>query len=55
MSNMTAKVIMHQMLSAKDVREIVDWLHERHLEFYIESNNGLFLRVKTFVKWRVQS
>lgn len=36
------KVIMHQMLSAKDVREIVDWLHERHLEFYIESNNGLF-------------
>jgi len=35
-------VVMHQLLSAEDSREIVDWLHERGLEFYLESNNGLF-------------
>ena len=33
---------MHQMLSEEDSRAIVDWLHERGLEFYLESNNGLF-------------
>ncbi|HEM5983707.1 TPA: Cof-type HAD-IIB family hydrolase [Streptococcus suis] len=36
------QVIMHQLLSAEDSRAIVDWLHERGLEFYLESNNGLF-------------
>lgn len=36
------QVIMHQMLSAKEVQQIVDWLHERKLEFFVESNNGLF-------------
>lgn len=36
------EVIMHQMLSEEDSRAIVDWLHERGLEFYLESNNGLF-------------
>ena len=36
------RVIMHQLLSAEDSRAIVDWLHERGLEFYLESNNGLF-------------
>ncbi|MCK3881780.1 Cof-type HAD-IIB family hydrolase [Streptococcus suis] len=36
------QVIMHQLLSADDSRAIVDWLHERGLEFYLESNNGLF-------------
>jgi Cof subfamily protein (haloacid dehalogenase superfamily) len=33
---------MHQLISAKECRHIVDWLHERGLEFYLESNNGLF-------------
>ncbi|WP_303122166.1 Cof-type HAD-IIB family hydrolase [uncultured Streptococcus sp.] len=36
------EVIMHQMISKEDSRAIVDWLHERGLEFYLESNNGLF-------------
>lgn len=36
------KVIMHQLISADQNRHIVDWLHERGLEFYLESNNGLF-------------
>ncbi|MGQ7453229.1 HAD family hydrolase [Streptococcus suis] len=36
------QVIMHQLLSAEDSRAIVDWLHERGLEFYLESNKGLF-------------
>ncbi|HEM5065514.1 TPA: HAD family hydrolase [Streptococcus suis] len=36
------QVIMHQLLSEEDSRAIVDWLHERGLEFYLESNNGLF-------------
>ena len=30
------------MISKEDSRAIVDWLHERGLEFYLESNNGLF-------------
>jgi hypothetical protein len=33
---------MHQLLTAEQSRRIVDWLHERKLEFYLESNNGLF-------------
>ncbi|MGN0347542.1 MAG: Cof-type HAD-IIB family hydrolase [Lachnospiraceae bacterium] len=36
------KVILHQLLSPKDSRHIVDWLRERGLAFYLESNNGLF-------------
>ncbi|WP_019789936.1 HAD family hydrolase [Streptococcus sobrinus] len=36
------EVVMYQMLSEEDSRAIVDWLHERGLEFYLESNNGLF-------------
>lgn len=36
------QIIMHQLLSEEDSRAIVDWLHERGLEFYLESNNGLF-------------
>ncbi len=35
-------VVMHQLISAEQCRRIVDWLHERRLEFYLESNNGLF-------------
>ncbi|MCD8355512.1 MAG: Cof-type HAD-IIB family hydrolase [Clostridia bacterium] len=36
-------VILHQMITADQCRRVVDWLHERKLEFYLESNNGLFV------------
>ncbi|MBM7268142.1 HAD family hydrolase [Streptococcus sp. 2018037] len=36
------KVVMHQLISKEDAKAVVDWLHERGLEFYLESNNGLF-------------
>lgn len=36
------KVIMHQVISLDDAKKIVDWLHGRNLEFYLESNAGLF-------------
>lgn len=36
------EVIMHQLITLEQSRRIVDWLHERRLEFYLESNNGLF-------------
>lgn len=35
-------VVMHRLITAEQCRRIVDWLHERKLEFYLESNNGLF-------------
>ena len=35
-------VIMHQLITLEQCRHIVNWLHERGLEFYLESNNGLF-------------
>ena len=35
-------VVMHQLITADQCRRVVDWLHERKLEFYLESNNGLF-------------
>ncbi len=36
------QVIMHQLITADQCRRIVDWLQGRGLEFYLESNNGLF-------------
>lgn len=36
------KVIMHQLISKEQSKHIVDWLNERGLDFYLESNNGLF-------------
>ena len=36
------EVIMHQLITLDQCIHIVDWLHERGLEFYLESNNGLF-------------
>lgn len=36
------QVIMHVHIDAEQCRHIVDWCHERGLEFYLESNNGLF-------------
>ena len=35
-------VVMHQLITPEQCRRIVDWLHGRGLEFYLESNNGLF-------------
>ena len=35
-------VVMHKLITAEQCRRIVDWLHGRGLEFYLESNNGLF-------------
>ena len=36
------RVVMHRLITLEQCRRIVDWLHERKLEFYLESNNGLF-------------
>lgn len=36
------QVVMHQLITGEQCRKIVDWLRERNLEFYLESNNGLF-------------
>lgn len=36
------EVVMHQLITPEQGRHIVDWLHGRGLEFYLESNNGLF-------------
>lgn len=38
----SGQVLMHRCLSAGECRRIVDWLHERGLEFYLECNAGLF-------------
>ncbi len=35
-------VIMHKKLSMDETREVVDWLCDRGLEFYIECNSGLY-------------
>ena len=35
-------VVLHQLITPDQCRRIVDWLHVRGLEFYLESNNGLF-------------
>lgn len=36
------KVVMHTLISKEQCKRVIDWLHERGLEFYLESNNGLF-------------
>ena len=36
------EVVQHNALSAADERAIVDWLHQRGHEFYLETNAGLF-------------
>ena len=36
------KIILHQLITLQQCKRIVDWLHEYGLEFYLESNNGLF-------------
>ena len=36
------EVVMHQGLSAQDVRHIVDWCEERRLGLYLEANSGMY-------------
>lgn len=36
------KVLLHQLIPETEAHAIADWLHERGLEFFLESNNGLF-------------
>jgi len=36
------EVVLHEHLSAEQCRRVADWLHARGLEFYLESNAGLF-------------
>lgn len=36
------KVVIHTLISKEQCKRVIDWLHERGLEFYLESNNGLF-------------
>ncbi len=36
------KVIAHHSLTMKECEEVVNWLHHRGLEFFLESNDGLF-------------
>lgn len=36
------EVVMHQLITLDQCRHIVSWLEGRGLEFYLETNNGLF-------------
>ena len=36
------KVVTHRLITLEQCKRVVDWLHNRNLEFYLESNNGLF-------------
>lgn len=36
------EVLLHQTLTREQCSNVVDWLYSRGLEFYLESNNGLF-------------
>lgn len=36
------QLIMHRVITKEQCQHIVDWLTSRGLEFYLESNNGLF-------------
>lgn len=35
-------IVLHQCLSLEQEKNIVNWLHEHHLEFYLEANSGLY-------------
>ena len=39
-------VVMHQLITKEQCIHAVDWLHARGLEFYLESNSGLFASEK---------
>lgn len=36
------EVVFHETLTKEQCQRVVDWLHERGLEFYIEANSGLY-------------
>ena len=36
------QTVMHQMVPPELCRQVVDWLHQRGLEFYLECNSGLY-------------
>ncbi|MBR4462499.1 MAG: Cof-type HAD-IIB family hydrolase [Erysipelotrichaceae bacterium] len=36
------ETVMHQTISLEQCRHIIDWLNEKNLDFYEESNHGLF-------------
>lgn len=36
------QVLFHQLIPFETAKRVVDWLEARGLEFYLESNNGLF-------------
>lgn len=36
------EVVARQTIAPDQCRRMVDWLHQHGLEFYLESNNGLF-------------
>ncbi len=36
------EVILHKLITLEQCKRIVGWLKSRNLEFYLESNNGLF-------------
>lgn len=36
------KTLMHLTIPVQDVKRIVDWLHEKGLEYYVETNSGLY-------------
>ena len=36
------QVLMHQLIPYETAKQVVDWLESRGLDFYLESNNGLF-------------
>lgn len=36
------EALMHLAIPVEDVKKIVDWLHERGLEYYVEANSGLY-------------
>ena len=36
------EVLLHRTLTVSQCTRVVEWLHGRGLEFYLESNNGLF-------------
>lgn len=36
------QILLHQLIPYETAKRVVDWLEARGLEFYLESNNGLF-------------
>lgn len=39
-------VVSHKLITLDQCRRVVDWLHARGLEFYLESNSGLYASEK---------